>query len=441
MSYQVKQGDIFGRVGEGLGKGLSEQLPKEVERYRLSQGLQDFEKKHATSTPFQQAAYLYGIPGMTEEKASNLIRLNEEANARRQAIEEGERNRTPTGEQKTNNFNQQPQQNINQTNILPPSVEPKSNLKSIVTPESEKAIQTPILKPTPEQIRPLAATLMRESPNLYRTPQQGYEEAERRLNAENAQIQGQQAAATAQQGLANQVKGIFNEKLGQKLQKGGTETFSDVIGDIQNDYQNLAEDAVANGKMTAKEAADHYSKEALVLAKALTNLKTLGEKSIFTGSRTANKEAIDSVRKKFEKIGRGREFADYLVSTQNLSMPYARNIAFPIKNNKELNNDLAKIKTQRYHTSDNGQKEIKIANDLSSKIKDTDSLLAIGLQLQNKNYDPQSFMSEIKKLNETKKISLSDMQLDEFEKGVNFAPTMGDYYLYAFTGIEPLEIL
>jgi len=45
MSYSVKPGDIAGRLGLGLGQGLAEQIPKETEHYRLSQGLRQLQEE------------------------------------------------------------------------------------------------------------------------------------------------------------------------------------------------------------------------------------------------------------------------------------------------------------------------------------------------------------------------------------------------------------
>ena len=436
MSYEVKQGNLFGRIGEGFGKGLAEQVPQEVERYRLSQGLKNFEKNSQTQNPLQQAISLYQIPGMNEEKTANLIRLSEEANARRQAIEQGQGSKKPPDQNNPSvakiPFENKPQEEIPK----------RTGKKSIVQPETERAMQTPILPPTIPQIKARSAELMTQFPQLYKTPAQGEAAAEAEFNRENAQKQAFQTAGQNQQALASQVKSAFDERLGKKLQKNGTETYSDVLGDIQNNFLNDAEDAVASGKMTSKEAGDHYSNEALDLAKSLGNLRALGEKSIWTGSRSANKQAIDEVRKKFEKLNHSEEFKDFLISSQDLSSPYASNIAFPITNNKEITSEYSKIKPSKYHTtSTEGIEERKFADKISKMIGEKDSLQTIALRLQEKNLDPQIFMTQIKNLYDDGKISLNKRQAREFEKGTTFIPSWGDMYLYSFTGLEPLETL
>ena len=38
-------GSVAGRIGKGFGQGLAEQLPKEIEKYRLSSGLNKLGKQ------------------------------------------------------------------------------------------------------------------------------------------------------------------------------------------------------------------------------------------------------------------------------------------------------------------------------------------------------------------------------------------------------------
>jgi hypothetical protein len=71
---KIKQGNIFGRIGSGLGQGLAEQLPKEVERYRLASGLEDISNQ-TDLTPFQKFARLASQPGSTPQIVDSGSRL------------------------------------------------------------------------------------------------------------------------------------------------------------------------------------------------------------------------------------------------------------------------------------------------------------------------------------------------------------------------------
>ena len=66
MAQEIKNANIWGRVGTEIGKGLSEQVPKEIERNRLASGLKELEGQQGL-TPFQQFSRLSSIPGITPQ--------------------------------------------------------------------------------------------------------------------------------------------------------------------------------------------------------------------------------------------------------------------------------------------------------------------------------------------------------------------------------------
>lgn len=74
-SFKVSQGSTLGRVGENIGKGLAESIPKEVNQYRLSQGLQNFAKNAGNLSPLEAATQLFSIPGITPQMAQALPEL------------------------------------------------------------------------------------------------------------------------------------------------------------------------------------------------------------------------------------------------------------------------------------------------------------------------------------------------------------------------------
>ena len=82
--FKVGQGSTAGRVGAGIGKGLGEAIPKEVDRYRLSQGLQNLAKNGQNLNPLEAFAQASAIPGITPQMIQalpDLIRQQQLANS------------------------------------------------------------------------------------------------------------------------------------------------------------------------------------------------------------------------------------------------------------------------------------------------------------------------------------------------------------------------
>src|SRR5260221_4789961 len=81
-------GNIFGRIGKGLAKGLSEQLPKEIERGRLSAGLKNIAGNKDLSE-VERYAELLKLPGGAEH-AGMLIPALQRSGQNKAFLEEGE---------------------------------------------------------------------------------------------------------------------------------------------------------------------------------------------------------------------------------------------------------------------------------------------------------------------------------------------------------------
>src|SRR5258706_6152633 len=65
MAQYIKQGNIFGRIGTEIGKGLSESIPKEVERNRLSAGLKELNEQKDLS-PQEYFTKALSVPGLID---------------------------------------------------------------------------------------------------------------------------------------------------------------------------------------------------------------------------------------------------------------------------------------------------------------------------------------------------------------------------------------
>src|SRR5271170_3606247 len=79
-TINIPQPSIFGRIGTGIGRGLAESLPKEIERGRMASGLKQLGEQQGLNQ-FQQFAGLASIPGVADkpqilQTGGDLLRQN-----------------------------------------------------------------------------------------------------------------------------------------------------------------------------------------------------------------------------------------------------------------------------------------------------------------------------------------------------------------------------
>ena len=68
-------GNFASNFGAGIGRGLSEQVPKEVERSRLAYGLKNLNETSEGLTPFERFSKLLAIPGLTPQGVQSAAEL------------------------------------------------------------------------------------------------------------------------------------------------------------------------------------------------------------------------------------------------------------------------------------------------------------------------------------------------------------------------------
>jgi len=85
--------NVFGRLGKGIGRGLSEQIPKEIERSRLASGLKKLEQEKDLDPMkfFTRAATLPGATPQLIESLGQLAKQRMKAQALSQFGEGGGR--------------------------------------------------------------------------------------------------------------------------------------------------------------------------------------------------------------------------------------------------------------------------------------------------------------------------------------------------------------
>ncbi len=379
-------GNVFGRLGAGIGKGISEELPKVVERERLASGLENLKNE---KEPLKQYAGLIRS-GADASQVNQLFPLLQAQGARQEAL-----------------------QNIPNRAT--------SDMQSSNAPSASSGSYR--LIGTPEAIRSEGARLSALNPAQFPTLESGVAEYEKRIANQEKQIA--------------RVDQRFQQVGETKLQKGGKETYADVLGDLQNTFRQKAEDDVLSGRLSDTQAAEKYTKEMLDFAKSRQNLKSIGGLSRFSTKPSVNKENLSQVRKEYEKVGQLESFADDLMSYHGLTDPYANYLTYPVSSNKEINNEISKLKRERRFNIFSETQERELADKFSKSIKSNDSPLAIALHLKEKGLDPRIFLNQFRKNYDQGKIpQMTERQARELEKQGNFSPSLGDLYLFAISGLD-----
>ncbi|MBS0654079.1 MAG: hypothetical protein JSR39_11210, partial [Verrucomicrobia bacterium] len=291
-----------------------------------------------------------------------------------------------------------------------------------------------LMESTPDEITGMAADLARQFPTLYgMDPDKALAEASRRDKARVANDQAYEQRQTL-------VRNRFDEILKQKIQKEGEETFSDVIGDLQNEFVKKANDDVDAGRLNPVQAANKYGQQALEFAKSRNNLKTIGNESWFTRTPGNTRKSIDKIRESYKELGVLDEFARDLEAFHGLTPYYADYLAFPVKDNKQLNNALSSIKHLDTEQIRKGTalSEAEIAQKIFKDIGENDSLRSIALALHGKGYNEAKFLDEIYKGYNEGKIRLNKRQGRELENRTRVNPNLSDLYIFSFSGLDKL---
>lgn len=422
MSYEVKQGNIFGRIGSGIGQGLAEQLPKEIERNRLASGLKQFEQDSANLTPLQTLARLSSIPGITPQMVQSFGEL-----AKNQAIRGAfnannvKESETPSNVKKPSSKPSKPtssQPNVNVQNDI--NVSPNEYGQPQISPNNPLRDEALPLPPwTPERRKEEIAKLFRDFP--YLTLPEAQSMAADNEARELAQPEAQRAIDTYYKQKQDEATNKFDEILGTKLQKSKDGVYSDITGEMKNNLiRGMERELRENPKASVNDVANKWTEKALNMAKTKSQLNklanTFGISDIFNKKSLNNK--LKEYQESFAQANNQEEYFNLLKSDFGMSPQGAASIAYP--RNKNLKNYLSSIKPlKQYDPSLADPNARKQAIDIEKLITSNDSLLAIARDLREKIpfFDQTAFFEQ---LGEDKdRIGLTEIQKREIQEGVS----------------------
>ena len=410
MANIVKQ---LGSPLAGAGAGLAEQLPKEIDRYRLSQGLQNLAQNAPNQSALQnylQAASIYGISPQTlqglpdvlkQEGSRNFIKNYKPASGSASASQA--ENETPETQFKSKldvGFGR------NEPNRISPKGEERP---SDFVNEEAKATADRTLPGR----NPLSAELIPKKPWTQdkklsemaamqeQNPQATFDDlsrlADEKEARELAQPEAEQKIDSYFEDKKKKADSEFDRQLSVKLQKTGADTYADLPGEMQLSLKRgMINDLISNKNLNEESAANKWSEIGLNNAKALKELETLSHHSYFEKPSTILQK-LKTIQKPFAKAGNKESYEKYLTSTFDFSPQRSAQIAYPYTD--KISNFIDSTKrTRGYIPGEMDRESRKRAIEVQKLITSEDSILAIARGIKDKDpyFDEKSFFDQIR---------------------------------------------
>lgn len=426
MSFQIipQEQSSFGKILTGAAKGFSEQVPKEMENYRLSKGLERLnQQKNLNPLEFATKAYgTYGITPQMVQSLGELARYQNQTNAYRNSSgnenPEGDVSRSISPTEIVNrtipkNGKNIPAQNaimkegsvVNPREFGQPQIqnEPPLNEAGLPryewTPEQRNAaISNYISKGfLPDKAQELAA----DDERRYLAQPKVYEERQKALEDKSIKARDE-----------------LTRQLETKFQKNKEGIFQDITGEMLNNIERSMErDLRLNPNASFKDVANHWSNKALDLAKTrnqfLEKAASTGFESFFKGDKTLKE--LQQYSKIFNETGNSEEYYNLLQSKFGLSPQGAASIAF--KPSKELKSYLDSYRPIRGKSANPSENARKTALEVEDRLRKGDSILGTLFNLSQKfpDFDQEAFLDQIRE--DQNELSLSPIQERELGKG------------------------
>ena len=423
----VKQGDIFGRIGTGIGKGLSEQLPKEIERGRLASGLEKLGKQEGL-TPFQQFSALASIPGVTPQmiqSGTDLLRQQ----ARGQALSAGQG--TPITK-----FPEQPRQNI-----VPEKGE--SNVPSITKGSLLENIQKGYKPRSEDEKFAAAGQKYNSNPAFYGNDPQKAIDYENQIDiTEEKRFLTDEAQYNRLDDIQKNVVGRLKDQ-STRLE---TEVPAELYSKIEDEAIKATKPRSEGGKgMSEQQAMKEYGDKLNDASRQFEKIKQLG--SWGTSLRPANEtiRSINQLQKEMEELDQTDNAALQLVKDAQVSPQFAYAAFEPVKRVPKMASFIKQLPALApMHTifeskvppSISVPKTLEIAPELAKFVKDNDkaSPLAISYEIQKKGYDPSTFLQYLN--DHAKELNIKKRQSEQAATPLNTIDPWNDWWLSSFSGIE-----
>lgn len=419
MAQIIKNADIFGRLGTGIGKGLSEQVPKEIERSRLASGLEKLGNQQGL-TPFQQFSKLSSIPGITPQmiqSGSDLLRQQ----AQGQALKDFQ---TEQNQPQSNPFNK----NLG-------AAQSSSNVPSITQEKPLEQIQEGYIPPTKEQEFARAGQLYNANPAQFaNNPQKALdfvsEETQRNNDINKAYQQKHQNLSGIQDNVV--------KRLQDQSTRLNTKVPAELYSKIEDEAIQATKSKKEGGKgLTEQQAMKEYGDKLNDASRDFAKIDEIGNWSIIGRSPASSLRSYNELQKKMENIGQTDNFAKQMISKNKLSPQIAYAIAEPVKRVPGLSNSISQLPRIDFPISYQSvaDETRSISPKLAEYVKNNEraSPLAIAYELGKMGYSPDAWL---KYLTDHPELNLRQRQSEQASTPINILRTVNDIWLSSFTGLE-----
>lgn len=440
MAQYISPGNIFGRIGSGIGKGLSEQLPEEIGRGRLSSGLKQFEQESSNLNPMQQLARLSSIPGITPQMIQSFSELAKHQNLRdaysRQPIQGQSKVARSSPDFREMEFNQGKVQRENE-----PTQVNRMSLKE------ERDLSSPgIIKESPLDEKQLARIPWdRDKKNKRINSYIGMgflpDKAEQ-LAHEDEQVYLSEPDVyekrySKQKERMNEARSELDREVKQLLQvdpEDKTGIFNHITGEMKSNLEKSMErDLRLNPGMSIQDSSRKWGSKALDLAKAKTQLNemssTKGIGDIFRGREPLNK--LKQYSKIFSETGNSEEYQNLLRSDMDMSPQGSASVAYPVSN--DFKDYISKIKSSS--KVDPYENASKVALEVANLISPEDSIQSIVAHIKEHDpfFDEKAFFDQLR--TDQDNLSLNPRQKRELAQGAAGSTRYwGDVLIFPWIG-------
>ena len=396
----IERNDLFGRIGKNVGEGLSEQLPKEMDRNRLAAGLQKLSQEKDLS-PFQRFAGLASLPGATPQiiqSGSDFLRQQSYLDA----VEKQYQNQKTDADKSKS--------------VIPSRYEnnqsPKGSLPTLATPEATAESYKTYIPPTEQEERKDAAENFRNNPERYNN---NFDEALLERKAITQRNQEIQKAYQNQETIAvnkeEKVKAALDNeasRLGIVPRGEGANFDPKMFQKFESKVLNSMLPKKEGGEgLTQEQAIKKYSGELDESFRKYQDLKSLSPWSPIDFNRR-----LSSIQKSFEKSGDKQVLFDTLISDYNVSPLYAAHKTYPIKKGDVPTLEKTGKKVAGVLLPPMGEQTFAA---LKNEMGKTNSPLSIAYDLEKQGQDPRRFIQYLIDNND----DLEVWQNDQLSKNIN----------------------